>query len=149
MTVSVPDAFVPVLTVMADYGNAPFLWLVDSADRGGVGSNICDGVRWYPEDPLSEGLWSDFAEWAIRFDRTCFYLDDVDPGDWDWIAFHTQGLRLAQRLKVEVGERFRVVYTKPSEDPNHRRDSRREILIDGTMISLPSFRAESTVTQGN
>jgi len=29
--------FIPVLTVMVEYGNAPFLWLVDRPDQGGVG----------------------------------------------------------------------------------------------------------------
>ena len=27
---------VPILTVMVDYGNAPFLWLVDKPDEGGL-----------------------------------------------------------------------------------------------------------------
>ena len=27
------SAFVPVLTVMVDYGNAPFLWLVERPDQ--------------------------------------------------------------------------------------------------------------------
>ena len=29
-------AFVPVLTVMVDYGGAPFLWLKESPDEPGV-----------------------------------------------------------------------------------------------------------------
>ena len=35
------SAFVPVLTVMVDYGNAPFLWLVERPDQGGVGGMLC------------------------------------------------------------------------------------------------------------
>lgn len=37
-------SFVPIPTVMVDYGNAPFLWLVDGPGRGGVSTNLCDGV---------------------------------------------------------------------------------------------------------
>jgi hypothetical protein len=44
MTAGSNASFVPILTVMVDYGNAPFLWLVDDPGRAGVGSNICDGV---------------------------------------------------------------------------------------------------------
>ena len=29
-TVTDPQPFVPILTVMVDYGNAPFLWCVDA-----------------------------------------------------------------------------------------------------------------------
>lgn len=38
--------FVPILTVMLDYGNAPFLWLVASPDQGGIGGKLCDGISW-------------------------------------------------------------------------------------------------------
>ena len=48
-------AFVPVLTVMVDYGNAPFRWLVDKADQGGIGPNWCDSTSWDKSFPMSEG----------------------------------------------------------------------------------------------
>ncbi len=38
--------FIPVLTVMVDYGVAPFLWLVDHPEVGGIGSLLCDGTSW-------------------------------------------------------------------------------------------------------
>ena len=40
------SAFVPVLTVMVDYGNAPFLWLVERPDQGGVGGMLCESGGW-------------------------------------------------------------------------------------------------------
>jgi len=49
--------FIPILTVMVDYGNAPFLWLVHKPDLGGVGPNWCDGTFWDNSLPMSEGLW--------------------------------------------------------------------------------------------
>ena len=36
-TVTAPQPFVPILTVMVDYGNAPFLWRVDAPENVGVG----------------------------------------------------------------------------------------------------------------
>ena len=133
--------FVPVLTVMVDYGNAPFLWLVDNPDQGGVGPNWCDGTFWDESLPMSEGLWRKFADWAIEFDRTSFYSDDFNADDWDWLAFHARGLQLSRWLKEEVGAAYRVVYDKPFEDPNHRIDERTEILVDGTLLPLPPFRS--------
>lgn len=133
--------FVPVLTVMVDYGNAPFLWLADNPDQGGVGPNWCDGTFWDESLPMSEGLWRKFADWAIEFDRTSFYSDDFNAADWDWLAFHARGLQLSRWLKEEVGAAYRVVYDKPYEDPNHRIDERTEILADGTLLPLQPFRS--------
>jgi len=132
---------VPVLTVMVDYGNAPFLWLVDHPDQGGVGPNLCNGSFWDDSFPVSEGLWRKFANWAIEFDRTAFYSDNFNANDWSWPAFHARGLQLSRWLKEEVGAAYRVVYDKPCEDPNHRIDERREILADGTLQPLPPFRS--------
>ena len=141
MTAGSNASFVPILTVMVDYGNAPFLWRVDGPGRAGVGTNICDGVCWDESFPMSEGLWRKFADWAIEFDRTTFYSDDFDANGWDWIAFHERGLELARWLKEEVGDTCRVVYVKPCEDPEYEVDERREVLADGTLVPLPSFRS--------
>lgn len=141
MTISSNAPFVPVLTVMVDYGNAPFLWLVDNQDDGGIGGNLCDGTCWDESFPMSEGLWQKFADWAIEFDRTAFYSDGFDDSGWDWIAFHARGLQLSRWLKEEVGDAYRVVYDKPCEDPNHRIDERTEILADGCLVPFPPFRS--------
>lgn len=132
--------FIPVLTVMVDYGNAPFLWLADSPDERGVGGNLCDGTCWDASFPMTEALWQKFADWAIEFDRTAFYSDSFDADDWDWIAFHARGLQLARWLKAEVGGAYRVAYEKPYEDPNHCIDERTEILTDGKVAPLHSQR---------
>ncbi|MBV5275216.1 MAG: hypothetical protein JZU52_16760 [Lamprocystis purpurea] len=80
-----PLPFVPILTVMPDYGMAPFLWLVNRPDQGGVGLMQCDGASWDPSYPISEGLWRKFADWAIAFDRTRFYDENYDADAWDWL----------------------------------------------------------------
>jgi hypothetical protein len=129
--------FVPILTVMVDYGNAPFLWLVDRLEGGGIGGMLCSGSGWDESCPMSEGLWRKFADWAIAFDQTSFYNDNFNDRDWDWLAFHARGLQLSRWLKEEVGHDYRVVYVKPCEDPNDRLDERTEILADGSLRSLP------------
>ena len=140
MTINSNDLFVPALTVMVDYGNAPFLWRIDTPGQVGVGANICDGTGWDDSSPMSEGLWRKFADWAIEFDRTAFYSDDFDDSGWNWIAFHARGRQLSRWLKEEVGDAYRVIYYKPSEDPNQRINARTEILINGTLVALHPFR---------
>ena len=112
------SAFVPVLTVMVDYGNAPFLWLVERPDQGGVGGMLCESGGWEDYYPMSEALWRKFAIWAISFARMPLHMIHSDNDHWDWIAFHARGLQLARELKAEVGDAYRVVYEKPAEDPN-------------------------------
>lgn len=144
MSIAYKEPFVPVLTVMVDYGFAPFLWLVEQPGYGGIGGVICDATGWDESCPMSEGLWRKFADWAIEFDRTRFYSDAFDhsDSDWDWVAFHARGLHLSRWLKDEVGSAYRVIYEKPDEDPNRSVDVRREILSDGS-ISVLSARSKA------
>lgn len=144
MSTNFPSYFVPVLTVMVDYGNAPFLWLLERPDGKGIGGNLCDGTSWDKSFPMSEGLWQKLADWAIEFDQTSFYSENFNADGWDWIAFHAHGLQLSRWLKEEVGDAYRVVYDKPSEDPNHRIDERTEILTDQALLALPPIRGSST-----
>lgn len=129
----------PTLTIMVDYGNAPFLWLDDSPDQIdiGVGELLCSGIHWDETVPMTKGLWQKFAYWAIAFNRTAFYSDSFDDSSWDWIAFHAHGLQLSRWLKEEVGDTYCVVYEKPAEDPNHRINGRVEILADGMLSPIP------------
>ena len=123
------NELVPVLTVMADYGGAPFLW---TRDEDNLEENISCGLGWDEEDPMSYTLWLKFAKWARSFEETAFMLSDsgyVDTEAWDWPAFHAQGLLLAQELKQEVGATYRVFYDKPFEDPNHHIDEQTEIEL--------------------
>lgn len=128
-------AFIPVLTVMVDYGLAPFMWLKETPDEiGYVNDCICDGRGWYEDAPISVELWKKFSPWALEFDQTMYDMHALDPDHWDWLAFHERGLELARELKEEVGDTYRVVYTKPVEDPNYKQDEDRELLTDGTVV---------------
>ena len=128
-------AFVPVLTVMVDYGGAPFLWLKEPHDEPGYVSDcMCDGDAYYEDDPMSEELWELFAPWAREFNETMYSSHALDPDRWDWAAFHERGLRLTHQLKAEVGDEYHVLYSKPFEDPDYRQDEYREVLADGTIV---------------
>ncbi|WP_421280120.1 hypothetical protein [Aeromonas taiwanensis] len=132
-----PDhqAFIPVLTVMVDYGGAPFLWIKESPDEPGYVSDcMCDGDAHYEDDPMSEELWELFAPWAREFNETMYSRHVLDPDRWDWAAFHERGLQLARLLKAEVGDSYRVLYSKPVEDPAFKQDEYREVLADGTIV---------------
>lgn len=140
MMTDIYTQWLPALTVMVDYGSAPFLWLADQTDTVGVGENFGNATFWDASLPLSEGLWRRFADWAIEYDLTAFYSDAFDASGWDWIGFHARGLRLARLLKDEVGDAYRVIYDKPFEDPNHRIDERREIVADGSLVPIAVSR---------
>ncbi|MDR1276037.1 MAG: putative molybdenum carrier protein [Candidatus Accumulibacter sp.] len=131
--------FIPILTVMVDYGDAPFLWLLNSPDEIGVGLNVGNSAYLDESIPISNALRKKITKWAIAFDRTAFYSENFNADSWDWLTFHARGLRLSHRLKKEVGDAYRVVYDKPCEDPNHRIDERVEILATGALLPLPPF----------
>lgn len=133
------EAFVPVLTIYAEYGNAPFAWVVDKDGQMGLGPCLYDGCDYVENGPMSEGLWRKFADWAIEFDRTSFYLEDYVNPQWDWASFHARGLQLSRWLKEEVGDAYRVFYMKPCEDPGHQIEERTEVLIDGALLVSPTL----------
>jgi len=139
-------AFIPALTVMVDYGGAPFLWLADNPEDTGVGLLLCNALpRFKDEDeddenyPLSKELWRKFADWAIEFHHTAFYSEAFNADDWDWIAYHARGLQLSCMLKKEVGNDYHVIYWKPYEDPNHHINERIKIHANGELLPLPPF----------
>jgi hypothetical protein len=128
-------AFVPVLTVMVDYGGAPFLWLKESPDEPGyVNDCMCEGDGYCEDDPISEELWRQFSPWVLEFNRTMYNDHALDPDRWDWAAFDARGLQLTRLLKAEVGDSYRVLYCKPVEDPAFKQDEYRAVLADGTIV---------------
>ena len=104
------------ITVMADFGNGPYAWLIrDGATRAtGVGGCIADAVVGFQNSGfrVSPTLESDFAAWATWFEKKA-----VTPSAMAWPAFNAQGIALACRLKKEIGNQARVHYEWPIEDP--------------------------------
>jgi hypothetical protein len=72
-----------------------------------------------------------FAAWQARFERRA-----ATP-DFEWAAFHTEGLFLARHLKAHVGSACMVVYEKPLEDPRCHLMRRREVSERGWLIPVP------------
>jgi len=137
MTTNHETPFIPILTIMVDYGGAPFLWLADSPEDTGIGLLCSNGLHYYEDNPLSIELWRKFAKWVLEFHHTAFYSEKFNSDHWDWLDYHKRGLELARLLKEEVGDKYRVVYDKPFEDPNGCINERTEILATGELLSLP------------
>lgn len=126
-----------ILTVMPDFGGA-YLWQNRDGDLSyGVGG--CCGSRvlgnWASHE-ISESLCRDFEDWQSSFESA----DWSDFKDFDWAAFHREGMELASCLKKEVGEGVLVIYEKPYEDPNERISQRREVLQNGQFRVMPTRR---------
>lgn len=127
-----------IITIMPDFGMAPYAWERDEADEHrGVGGAITDSVCGSENTPykVSAQLQRDFREWALHFERNAMYPETID-----WKRFHETGLALAKRLKAEIGDQARVVYERPYEDPIGRRLAPVEFLADGTLRRLPARR---------
>ena len=135
-----------IVSVMPDYGGA-YLW-GKSVESGGIGSNIADSFCGYCSYlPISEHLQAQFHVWQIQFEQSYFDDEKDEQGkrivrngndevvEWDWAAFHTEGLRLAKCLKQELGNRCKVYYVKPYEDFDAF-ERAVEVLLDGTICVL-------------
>ena len=132
------------LTIMPDFGGA-FCWLAYT--EGGADEHVgacCSlpavqrGMRKGPH-PLS----GKFLRWQSRFEDA---YDGSSPPKIDWFRFHQDGLSLARQLKANLGDSYRIIYEKPWEDPQRDEQERREVLLDGSLVDLPS-RAQLRAAQ--
>ena len=110
-------------TVMADCGVGEFLWRRDSADvDGGVGSN-CGSLfnESYVPPGISAALYSEFFAWARWYMKA---MPGYGHEGWliDWDAFNQEGIRLAHRLKDELGDSAQVQYIHAFYDPDRDKD---------------------------
>lgn len=130
-----------VYTVMPDCGGA-YAWRKDRGlhPAAGVGVNSAGFGGWGGEYTISELLQQDFADWQSEFESAHWHEDQKGRLPIAWNDYHLRGLDLARRLKVELGEDICVVYEKPTEDPDCDADERREVLLNGNLVPLPSRR---------
>lgn len=101
-----------------DYAGA-WGWVFRPERTAFIGSNCAAGKFWSGQTPISEALIGHFDVWQSRFEKAEFSL--MAPGQdeskgFSWSRFHADGLKLAIRLKAELGSRFVVIYSKPYED---------------------------------
>lgn len=138
-----PEVPKTIYTILPEHGGA-YGWIIrDGDETHGVGPNHADTTGWDGDHPISDELHRDFREWQIRFEREVAPWRQGHPLfdlSFDWTWFHARGLELCRRLKQELGDAVRIVYIKPSEDPDFKVDQRREILLDGSLRSLPTVR---------
>jgi hypothetical protein len=106
-----------IITVMPDYGMGPYAWEKPVTDETPyVGICIAtefDKLETEDGTTVSDELHIQFCEWTGKLERF------AEQPQFDWKSFHQQGIKLSQILSRELGARFRVVYHKPCEDPNH------------------------------
>lgn len=107
------------ISIMPDYGMAPYAWLRRAGQTRGVGGCIADSTCGFPDEfGVSRGLQKSFERWA------CYFECNVKPGrekDFDWESFHLRGRELTKRLEEEIGDRFNIFYVLPWEDPESKR----------------------------
>ena len=120
-------------TIHADIGMAPWAWVKDASDHTAkVGGNMADACGWYGDHPISVELEQAFIAWAKFFDNHSWWSDDHPEITFDWQAFNTQGILLAKRLKVELGDSVVVYYSKACEVPNTD-ESCLEVLLNNDL----------------
>ncbi len=103
------------ISIMADFGMGPYAWLRSPEYYPpSVGLNIADSVSGFPEEfGISQELQSQLADWVIEFER------NSDDSAFDWKRWNQTGISLSQKMKQEVGDKFRVEYHYPFEDPTN------------------------------
>ncbi len=122
-------------TIMPDYGHT-YGW-ESAEDSSLIGINCGSADGWFATYPISEALQQAFAAWQAEFDRAEIHHHPYAAAV-NWTDFHRRGLALTRQLKAEIGDAAQVFYEKPCEDPNAVIEQRREILIDGTAVEIPS-----------
>lgn len=130
-------AGVTVYTIMPDYLGA-YGWI--KRNHQGpyvtqVGSNCACDYGWGGDHAISEDLHRAFRSWHRPFEL------DVTPWegpcvDFGWQSFHSLGLELTRQLRAELPPEVRVLYRKPSEDPDHVITQAWEMMEDGTAVEV-------------
>ncbi len=127
---------VKTYTLMPDFCSA-YGWILMGAPESGAGvGKACDIFKLRRMGhPVPSKLQRAIENWQREFEEGRFSGGYVEL---DWVRFHKQGIELAKSLKTVLGDSFRIIYEKPCEDPGQRKDERREVLSNGTVIGQPS-----------
>lgn len=117
-------------TIMPDYGG--YGWMNERGDDV-LGGNCADSSGWFGLHKISRYLEKRLGWWASDFEHAGneMFKKGRQEMRLDWGRFHRRGIELAWELKGELGNRARVFYEKPVEDPGYKHLERREIMDDG------------------
>jgi hypothetical protein len=124
------------LIICPDFGGA-YVWYYEAAPDG-KHSRVCGFGPWGGKYGIPKSLVAALERWQRGFERASYVGGDA-PLKLDWRRFHAEGLGLARRLKEEMGEKARVIYVKPIEDPDHKFLEHQEILLDGEILDVPGI----------
>jgi hypothetical protein len=108
----------PGYVIDCDYAGA-WGWIYRPDRRAFIGGCSSSHDGWGGDKPISDELRKAFDRWQLRFERAP--LSDIPKGHdgakgFSWRRFHVDGLRLAKRLKRELGPEYVVIYSRPWED---------------------------------
>lgn len=120
----------PVFVVMPDFGGA-YLWINRGVPTTEM-TNAFMAASINLERKIPKRLEGEFKNWQRDFEDA--FETFSFGGAFDWLKFHNKGVMLAVKLKHELGERARVYYEKPYEDPNCHLNGIREVLANGRLI---------------
>jgi hypothetical protein len=123
----------PHFTIWPEYGQT-FLWINTEGTHKLTGGQYSKAAAAL-ERGISKRLMTRLTEWQLVYERNAFQSTEHNGRrPYDWNGFHRLGIYLAVQLKEELGDRARVFYEKPDEDPNSHLNTRREVLIDGQLV---------------
>jgi hypothetical protein len=119
-----------IYNILPEFGEA-YGWIKrDGLITRYVGPCVACFGSWGGDHPISQELEERFSKWQATFEREVSVWGNDEK--FDWQTFHKIGLELCIQLKQEIGEAARIIYIKPSEDPNCEVENRREIFADGS-----------------
>jgi hypothetical protein len=106
-----------------------------------MGECIGQRDRWNGETPISLELRRAFKNWQDLYEDSPFLRreesrpDDVLARDANWAELHEEGLRLAHRLKQELGAQRVVIYGRPNDDESSLKPwQKRLVRMDGSAV---------------
>lgn len=119
-----------IYTVFYDTGE--WVWVKDADDETMyVGRCVTFGAEWGGEHPVSQSFL-DFAKiWLISLTKFS-YSDDADK--FDYKTVHQQGLEVARRLKIELGDQAGVHYVRTADDPSRNLEDGYQVLSNGNIL---------------
>jgi hypothetical protein len=114
-----PERKKPLIAIWPEYCGF-YAW-----NEGGTAVSIS---YYFPQNSDVALVEAEFEEnWLPRFEKA--ELDNEEHALLDWESFHEQGMRLAIRLKAVLGDQVDIVYKKPMEDPNRRKNEIRFVIV--------------------
>lgn len=128
---------VTVYSIMPEYAGA-YGWIRRNHQGPYVtqlGPNSACRGGWGGDHAISEDLHRAFRSWQLKFELRVMRWESPSLS-FDWQSFHSLGLELTRQLRSELPPEVRVLYRKPSEDPDHVITQAWEIMKDGTAVEV-------------